>query len=53
MDHDALSFSIILVSLTLLFVATHPVWLFTLALGGLYAGWRIGQRLIPAETNGV
>lgn len=53
MDHDALAFSGVLVSLALLVLATHPVWLLTLAVCGLYAGWRIGQRIIPAEKHGV
>jgi len=52
MNRDAIALTGVVLSLVLLLVVTHPVWLLTLGLSGLYFGWRIGQRLIPAETNG-
>ena len=52
MDRDAIALTGVVMSLVLLLVATHLIWLFTLALSGLYFGWRVGQRLIPAEQYG-
>ena len=52
MNRDAIALFGIVLSLVLLLVATHPVWLLTLFVSGLYFGWRMGQRLIPVETNG-
>ena len=52
MDRDAIALTGVLASLFMLVVATHLVWLFTLFVSGLYSGWRVGQRLIPAEQYG-
>ena len=52
MDRDAIALTGVVMSLVLLLVATHLVWLVTLSLSGLYFGWRVGQRLIPAEQYG-
>ena len=52
MDRDAIALTGVVMSLILLLVATHALWLFTLGLSGLYGGWRFGQRLIPAEEYG-
>ena len=52
MDRDAIALTGVVISLVLLFMATHLVWLITLLLSGVYFGWRVGQRLIPAEQYG-
>ena len=53
MDRDAIALTGIVTSLVLLLVATHAVWLFTLVVSGFYGGWRIGQRIIPADEHGA
>ena len=53
MDKDAIALSLVIVSAVALLATAHLVWFVVFMAGSVYGGWRLGQRLIPAEKHGV
>ena len=53
MDKDAIALSLVIVSGVALLATANLAWFAVFMVSSVYGGWRLGQRLIPAEKHGV